>query len=424
MTPLTRTNADMRTPPALPKGKSQDSARILIGPWSESPGAGPDVLLSVHEEIEPLKAVWQELERSGDCTPFQTYAWLTAWQRHIGTKQGVRPAIVVGWDSAGGALFILPLAIEPTWLCPRLVWLGGDLCDYQAPLLSKDFSRRIGAAGFPALWTQVRGLLPSHHIVSLDRMPERVGAQANPFMALDGNRLHPCFAHKTVLKSDWESYYGEKRSSASKKRDKQKRRKTEEFGPVSLVTPVTAEERLSALDMLMAQKSAAFARMGVANLFDKPGYRDFYRDLATNADAGDMIHICYLDVGGATAAANWGISFGGRYSYVLASYDETAETAKYGPGVIQLMELMAHATATGHGEFDFTIGDEAYKEQWCEVEVPLHDHMEPNSLIGWIGLGPEIAYFQVKRFIKQSPVLWRWFTRLRAAAGSLRATGA
>ncbi len=37
---------------------------------------GPDVLLSVHEEIEPLKAVWQELERSGDCTPFQTYACL------------------------------------------------------------------------------------------------------------------------------------------------------------------------------------------------------------------------------------------------------------------------------------------------------------------------------------------------------------
>jgi len=424
MTPLTKTNADMRALPVLPEGEPRDSAQILTGPWSGSPGAGPDVLLSVHEDFEPLKAVWQELERAGDCTAFQTYAWLAAWQRHIGTKQGIRPAIVVGWDNAGGALFILPLAIERNWLCPRLVWLGGDLCDYQAPLLSKDFSRRIGAAGFPALWAQVRDLLPSHHIVSLDRMPERVGAQANPFMALDGNRFHPCFAHKTVLKSDWESYYGEKRSSASRKRDKQKRRKTEELGHVSLVTPVTNEERLSALDTLMAQKSAAFARMGVANLFDKPGYRDFYRDLATNADAGDMIHICYLDVGGAPAAANWGISFGGRYSYVLASYDETAETAKYGPGVIQLMELMAHASATGHSEFDFTIGDEAYKDQWCEVEVPLHDHMEPNSLIGWIGLGPEIAYFQVKRFIKQSPVLWRWFTRLRAAAGSLRATGA
>ncbi len=172
---------------------------------------------------------------------------------------------------------------------------------------------------------------------------------------------------------------------------------------MSLVTPVTAEERSERTRHVDGPEIGSLqARMGVANLFDKPGYRDFYRDLATNADAGDMIHICYLDVGGATAAANWGISFGGRYSYVLASYDETAETAKYGPGVIQLMELMAHATATGHGEFDFTIGDEAYKEQWCEVEVPLHDHMEPNSLIGWIGLGPEIAYFQVKRFISRA----------------------
>ncbi|MEX0839257.1 MAG: GNAT family N-acetyltransferase [Parvibaculum sp.] len=424
MTPLTKTTADICAFPVLPDGDQQESAQILTGPWNESPKSGLDVLLSVHEEFEPLKAVWQKLERTGDCTPFQTYAWLSAWQRHIGTKQDVRPAIVVGWDSRGDALFILPLAIQGNWLCPRLVWLGGDLGDYQAPLLSKEFSHRVGSAGFPALWAQARKLLPTHHIVSLDRMPERVGAQANPFMALDGNRFHPCFAHKTVLKSDWESYYGEKRSSASRKRDKQKRRKTEELGPVSLVMPTTVEERLETLDALIAQKSVAFARMGVANLFDKPGYRDFYRDLATSADAGDMIHICYLDVGGAVAAANWGVSFGGRYSYVLASYDETAETAKYGPGVIQLMELMAHATATDHSEFDFTIGDEAYKEQWCEVEVPLYDHMEPNSLMGWIGLGPEIAYSVVKRFIKQSPVLWRWFTRLRATAGSLRTTGA
>ncbi|MDZ4368971.1 MAG: GNAT family N-acetyltransferase [Afipia sp.] len=424
MTPLTRPNADKAGISTMPETETHESARILAGPWTENAAVGPDVLLSVHEDFEPLKAVWQQLEQTGDCTPFQTYAWLTAWQRHIGTKQGVRPAIVVGWDSAGGALFILPLAVRSGFFCNRLSWLGGDLCDYQGPLLSKNFQKCVGSDRFPALWAQIRGLLPVHHVVSLDRMPEQFGAQPNPFMALDGNRPHACFAHKTMLKSDWNSYYGEKRSSASRKRDKQKRRKTEEFGAVSLVTPQTATERLRALDVLMAQKAVAFARMGVANLFDKPGYRDFYRDLATSADAGDMVHICYLDVGGTVAAANWGVSFGGRYSYVLASYDETTEAAKYGPGVIQLMELMAHATATGHSEFDFTIGDEAYKEQWCEVEIRLHDHFEPNNLIGWFGVAPEIVRAFAKRFIKQSPVLWRWFTRLRAAAASLRAAGA
>ena len=424
MTPLTRPIADTSDTATVRKPELRESARILPGPGATKPGTGPQVLLSVHEEFEPLKAVWQQLERTGDCTPFQTYAWLSAWQRHIGTKLGVRLAIVVGWDSSGRALFILPLGIQNGWFCHRLSWLGGDLCDYQAPLLSRDFPKRVGVEGFPALWAQARALLPTHHIVSLDRMPEHVGTQPNPFMALEGNRFHASFAHKTVLKADWNSYYGEKRSSASKKRDKQKRRKTEELGSVSLVTPSTADARLRALDVLMAQKSTSFARMGVANLFDKPGYRAFYRDLATDADAADMIHVCYLDVGGKVAAANWGISFGGRYSYVLASYDENAETAKYGPGVIQLMELMAHATATGHSEFDFTIGDEAYKDHWCEVEVPLHDHKEPSSLMGWMGLTPEIAHALVKRFIKQSPVLWRWFTRLRAAAGPLRAAGA
>ena len=424
MTPLKRMHAASAGMSIKPESEAQESAQILTGPWRENPAAAPEVRLSVHQEFEPLKAVWQELEQLGDCTPFQTYVWLTAWQRHIGTRQGVRPAIVVGWDTSGNALFILPLAIRIGFFCNRLSWLGGDLCDYQAPLLSKKFPAQVGSDRFAALWTRIRGLLPAHHIVSLERMPEQVGAQPNPFMALDGVRPHACFAHKTILKSDWESYYGEKRSSAGRKRDKQKRRKTEELGAVTLVTPDTAEARLQALDVLMAQKSVAFARMGVANLFDKAGYRDFYRDLAASTEAADMIHVCYLDVGGKVAAANWGVSFAGRYSYVLASYDETAETAKYGPGVIQLMELMAHATATGHDEFDFTIGDEAYKEQWCEVEVRLHDHREPSSLLGWVGLGPEIAYAAVKRFIKQSPLLWPRFIRMRAMAAKWHVIGA
>ncbi|ABS64602.1 conserved hypothetical protein [Parvibaculum lavamentivorans DS-1] len=379
----------------------------------------PQVLVSVHEELEPLKAVWQALERSGDCTAFQTFAWVSAWQRHIGTKQGVTPAIVVGWDSEGSALFIMPLGLESGLLCNKLVWLGGDLCDYQGPLLSKAFSRTVSAAQFPALWADIREILPTHHMVALSRMAERVGDQANPFMTLDGLRRHASSAHMTRLKGDWASYYAEKRSSGSKKRDKQKRRKLEELGDVAFVTAQTDEEKLRTLDALMAQKSVSFARMGISNLFDRPGYRDFYRDLATDPDANGLIHVGHLAVGDTIAAANWGVSFGGRYCYVLASYDEGAEASRFGPGMAQLMELMAHAAGTGHTEFDFTIGDETYKDQWCEVEIPLFDLVEPNNLIGWMELGPRIAYLQAKRFIKQTPVLWHWFTRLRAAKAGL-----
>lgn len=415
MTELTSKFEDMTGSLVLPGTEKARKNKV----FGKQKPAMPQILISVHDEFAPLKAVWQALERRGDCSVFQSFIWLSAWQRHIGTKQGVKPAIVVGWDSEGDALFIFPLGIGRGTVCRTLSWLGGDLCDYHGPLLSSQFSRYVSMAQFSALWADIREILPSHHIVALSRMPARIGGQANPFMTLGAMRAHASSAHMTMLKEDWASYYEEKRSSGSKKRDRQKRRRIEKFGAVSLVTPETDEEKLGTLDILMAQKSATFARMGIANLFDRPGYREFYRDLAVNPEADGLIHVSHLAVGDTIAAANWGASFGGRYSYVLTSYDESTEAARFGPGMIHLMELMSHATGTGHTVFDFTIGDEGYKEQWCEIEVALHDYVEPNTLIGWAGLGPRIVYLQIKRFIKQTPVVWRVFTRLRAARGLL-----
>ncbi len=177
----------------------------------------PEILISVHDDFEPLKTVWQALERKGDGTPFQTFAWLSAWQRHIGTKQGVTPAIVVGWDTQGGALFIFPFGVERGLICNRLVWLGGEISDYHGPLLAQDFARCVSPAQFGMLWDDIRDLLPTHHMVSLGRMPERVGAQANPFMALGGRAQLTLSAPLSARDSSPET---PKRKRDSKKRDK------------------------------------------------------------------------------------------------------------------------------------------------------------------------------------------------------------
>lgn len=394
-----------------------DDGRVISGPW----GVKPEVLLSVHDDFDSLRAVWTSLERDADCTAFQTYAWLSTWFRHVGARSGVKPAIVVGRTVGGTTLFIMPIGLKRGMVGTRLVWLGDCLCDYQGPVLAKDFARHVRRDQFEALWSDIRAALPHHDIVALDRLPETVGGQGNPFLALGNVQPHASNAHMTRLAPTWGEYYGAKRSSGSKKRDKQKRRKLEEFGAVELVTPQSREEIARTVDTLIAQKAATFARMGVANPFEKPGVRDFYMDLATNETG--MIHVCHLEVGGKVAAANWGVSFDGRYHYVLASYAEQEDFARRGPGMIQLMELMRYATETGHTEFDFTIGDEAYKADWCEVEIRLFDHIEAVTLRGWLALLPTVLYRRAKRFIKQTPVLWEAFTRLRAAAGAMSRPG-
>src|SRR5262245_28137670 len=96
------------------------------------------IALAVHDDLAAVEQDWRAFERTADCTVFQSFDWLDAWYRHIGRPSGVIPAIVVGRCADGEMLFVLPLAIAPGTVL-RLVFLGRELCDYNAPMLAPDF---------------------------------------------------------------------------------------------------------------------------------------------------------------------------------------------------------------------------------------------------------------------------------------------
>ena len=85
---------------------------------------------------------------------------------------------------------------------------------------------------------------------------------------------------------------------------------------------------------------------------------------------------------------------------------------------------MQYATEYAHTEFDFTVGDDGYKGDWCEVETLLFDHIAATTVRGLLTRLPRTSFLKAKRFIKQTPVLWEAFSRLRSAAGNLPGAGA
>jgi CelD/BcsL family acetyltransferase involved in cellulose biosynthesis len=116
------------------------------------------------------------------------------------------------------------------------------------------------------------------------------------------------------------------------------------------------------------------------------------------------------------AATNLGLIFGGRYYHILAAYDD-GEVSKYGPGAAHLRELMRYAIEHGCDAFDFTIGDEPYKREWCDTVIALRD---VRSALSWRGTGLVLVstgLARAKRTIKQTPLLWNLATKLRAALG-------
>ena len=64
-----------------------------------------------------------------------------------------------------------------------------------------------------------------------------------------------------------------------------------------MVNPAGDAEIRGTLDMLMAQKARSFARMGVANLFARPGYAEFYRATRRRSGERHLVHVSRLDVG-------------------------------------------------------------------------------------------------------------------------------
>jgi len=396
-----------------------------FSPAAAAPAAGRPAMCSaieiaIYDEFAAVEEEWRRFEGSADCTVFQAFDWLSTWHRHIGRRQCVNPAIVLGRRADGEPLFLLPLAVTPGF-ARRLTWLGCDLCDYNAPLLGADFSAELTAEGFRGLWHEIRGLLQQrlvhrHDLVELTKMPETVGAQVNPFVHLDVG-LNPSGAHLTQLQGTWPEFYQAKRSSATRRRDRTKRKRLGQWGEVRFVAPHQRDDIARTLETLFEQKAKAFARMGVPDIFARPGYRDFFLDLATNPRTCHLVHVSRLDVGSIWAAVNLGLMFHGNYYHVLASYDG-GEVARFGPGAAHLRDLLCHAIESRFRRFDFTIGDERYKLEWSDTTLNLYDHVAPATVRGWPLAMLVLAGFRLKRAIKQNPLFWNLFSWLRMAFGS------
>src|SRR6185312_8938723 len=221
---------------------------------AEAAVARAAIQISVHEDLVAIESEWRAFERTADCTVFQTFEWLDTWQRHVGTRNDVRPAVVAGRASDGSLAFILPLATRPMPFGRELVFLGTELCDYNGPMLAPGFAAVV--PDFAALWPRIEAAVRAQaasDVVHLEKMPAKLGGQDNPMLAL-GVTPNPSGAYATPLGASWDEFYAAKRSSSTRSRDRGKRKKLAEHGALAFVEPQAETDIVATLDALVAQK--------------------------------------------------------------------------------------------------------------------------------------------------------------------------
>lgn len=378
------------------------------------------VQFRIFEDLASAEPSWRRLEIDGDCTLFQTFDFLIAWQRHVGNRKRVTPATVVLVRN-NDLLAILPLGVTATPI-RRLIWLGQGFCDYLGPLLARDFGKDVPAPRFEALWREIRTQLQAdprfrYDVIEFCNMPEQIGGQRNPFLSLPLIR-HPSSCYLVKLDCAEAEFYRRRRSAKARKQDRSKLKRMQEFGRVEIFTPDSPPEIEQTLQVLFAQKARTFARKGIPDPFQRPGYRELHFDLALSPQTRDMVHVSALRVGADTAAVNFGAVHRGRYSLLQVGYSE--KYARFSPGVLHLNELFRRAFRLGLKEFDFLAGYQRLKAEWADREIPLFDHISAETVRGWPYAVAAYTHINLKRFIKQTPALWDLLVRVRAAAAAIR----
>ena len=196
-------------------------------------------------------------------------------------------------------------------------------------------------------------------------MPERVGALPNPLVP-PGSVPLPFSGHVMSLAGSDADI--EARMPHRKSRTRLKRLLSQQ-GPVAFEVAGSVAEAEAFLQQVLAGKSRQFARTRVPG-FEVPGKRAFYLAATRRLACPETVHVSALSVGDTIIACHWGLVLGDRFYLILTTYD--ADWKRFSPGALHHEALIRWCHARGMAAFDFSVGDEAYKDTYCDTRIPLH----------------------------------------------------
>jgi CelD/BcsL family acetyltransferase involved in cellulose biosynthesis len=144
-------------------------------------------------------------------------------------------------------------------------------------------------------------------------------------------------------------------------------------GALVVETHRRAERILPELDDFFDQHVRRWRGTEWPSQFRSPSQRDFYRRFTERLDETGVLRFTTVKLDGRLIAAHYGFLHAGRFVWYKPTYEP--ELAKLSPGEVLLKRLFELARDEQAHEFDFTIGDEAFKLRFATLTrqvVDLH----------------------------------------------------
>jgi CelD/BcsL family acetyltransferase involved in cellulose biosynthesis len=349
-----------------------------------------------------LEKLWKELEPVSQHHVFQSHEWLKFWQNTIGdrTLRGV-PWIAAVLDMDDQPRMIFPFGIRRHFGVRVLEFLGGGQADYQGPLIHNGWISDI--SNVESAWNLVCNALPRHDIRHLVKLPAQWCAEDNPMLRILKCKFQDS-SYSSRLPEDVNKFQLRLRPKLKADTHRQRRRLSE-LGTVKFEVIDKNDTWLAALDVMIEQKRQRYRSTGVPDMFSDKAVQQFYRELPKRFAEEGRIHFSIVRLDDEILSTHWGAIYRDRFYFLLPTY-ESEKWGPYSPGRLLLSNLIEWCIQNGLKVFDFTIGGEDYKKDWCNSEMPLFEHLH---IVTPIGL-PYLSYILLRRRARRSTRVWSSIT--------------
>lgn len=351
-----------------------------------------DVFNTFNSELE---TIWRKFETDGGCTPFQSYAWLSHWQNTVGCPlHSLRLQIVI-IKAEKELLAIFPLCIQEIFGISVLKWLGGSHSDYMGPLINEKW-KSIGT-DFQNCWQKILQKLALFDVIHFQKQKKYLGLIRNPFVQSMSN-YNNLIANHANLKKSWNEQYEISVKTKLRADSRRQRRRLMEFGELKFCVADDKITKGKIINKMMQQKSRRYRETCVWDMLSVPEHKDFYVGLSEINEDYIKIHCSALLVGKTMVATHVGLVDNSTFYYLMPAH-EGGKWERYSPGRLLLEHLLEWSIENKLKIFDFTIGGEHYKKDWCDKQIPLYETLADVTFKGKL----YILAQHVKQIIKVTP---------------------
>jgi CelD/BcsL family acetyltransferase involved in cellulose biosynthesis len=354
------------------------------------------------------EARWRDL---GHATPFQNGRWLEAWYGAFADTAGVEPLIAVISNAATNEQAVLLPLIRRTQHGIRIIEPADlDLTDYNAPLLGAAAPRDVSAAR--AMWRDLRIALRrlpgGADLIRLRKMPVELDGKPNPLALLNG--AGPCSLNGNIVSTgeDFDAWRFTLERTVRKELERSWRVFTRDSAAAFKII-TNKDDALRLLSTMEIQQGNRMQHLGLNFILNDETCAAFYRNLVRDNVANGYAVLSALTVGNEVVATLLGIRHGARYVMVRIS-NAGEKWSNCSPGRLIIERTMAALHRDGVRQFDFSIGNYAYKRRFGVARIALVDF---SAALSWRGL-PYALRDRAARWLRGHPALAE---RIRRALG-------